>query len=275
MIQHFFRRLALGLFCIYLALLPGSTITIMIDRVPVWGASMGGALLLLQGALLLCWLVGNYGRRGAIVALLVFLAAWLVEHIGVTTGAPFGRYRYTGTLQPQLLGVVPLAIPCAWLAVALGAWQLALRRRRPSLPALLVTATLIVLLDLQIETVAAVINRYWVWIDGGSYYGVPLSNFAAWWCVGALIALMVARGLRAPLEPLGDARLWGTAARVQTALPSYLYLSSVLMFTAINLARGYAIAGAIGLALLLALTLSARSERRAPAAARATHQIAD
>jgi putative membrane protein len=185
MIRHPFQRLALILFCIYLAALPGSTIVVALDRVPGWGTWMGGALLLLQGAVALCWLLGRHGARGGLAALLVFLLAWAVEHAGVTTGIPFGRYHYTGALQPQLFGTVPLAIPCAWLMVAAGAWQLAMtddRRpttddRRPTTDdrretahlrwsvgggrwAVVVAATLVLLLDLQIETIATKINHY-------------------------------------------------------------------------------------------------------------------
>jgi len=125
MMRHTFQRLALILFCIYLAVLPGSTIVVALDRVPGWGAWMGGALLLLQGAAALFWLLGRHGARGGLAALLVFLLAWAVEHAGVTSGMPFGHYHYTGALQPQLFGTIPLAIPCAWLMVAAGAWQIA------------------------------------------------------------------------------------------------------------------------------------------------------
>ena len=128
MIRKTSQQLALILFCIYLAVLPGSTIVVALDRVPRWGAWMGGALLLIQGAAALCWLLGRHGARGGLAALLVFLLAWAVEHAGVTTGMPFGRYHYTGALQPQLFGAVPLAIPCAWLMVAAGAWQLSSER---------------------------------------------------------------------------------------------------------------------------------------------------
>ncbi len=88
--MRLFRMLSLVLFAIYLALFPGVTIVVALDRVPAWGGWMGGALLIGQGAIVLGWLLGNYGRRGALAALLVFLLAWGVEHVGVTTGFPFG-----------------------------------------------------------------------------------------------------------------------------------------------------------------------------------------
>src|SRR4051812_324539 len=123
--RHTFQRLALLLFLIYLAVFPGSTVVVALDRVPGWGAWMGGVLLLLQSTAALCWLMGRHGARGGLAASLVFLLAWAVEHAGVVTGVPFGSYHYTGALQPQLFNTVPLAIPCAWLMVAAGAWQLA------------------------------------------------------------------------------------------------------------------------------------------------------
>jgi putative membrane protein len=231
---------------------------------------MGGALLLLQGAAVLAWLLGGYGRRGLLAALLVLGLAWGVEQIGVTTGFPFGRYYYTEALQPQLLGGVPLAIASAWLMVAIGAWQLAAtdngRRTMDdgrrinelvvggrwsvvgALWAAVKAATLVLLLDLQIETVATQINRYWVWVDGGLYYGVPLSNFVGWWLVGLGMALVVDRAL--PRHALRSARY---ALRF---LPAYLYLLSTLMFAVVNLARGYTVAGLFGVMVLCLAALA-------------------
>jgi putative membrane protein len=247
---------------------------------------MGGALILLQGAAALCWLVGRHGARGGLAALLVFLLAWVVEHAGVTTGMPFGRYYYTGALQPQIFGTVPLAIPCAWLMVAAGAWQIATTDHRLPitdrwlLPAVInrrgsvvVMATLVLLLDLQIETVATKINHYWIWRDGGPYYGVPTANFVAWWLTGMAMAVVVATVL--PGVEAGEigrqedkeleryaARL---IARISCRLPAYLYLLSTLMFAIVNLAHGYTVAGAVGVLVLLVVARAAR-----PADARQT-----
>ena len=279
MMRHTFQRLALILFCIYLAVLPGSTIVVALDRVPGWGAWMGGALLLLQSAAALCWLLGRHGRRGGLAALLVFLLAWAVEHAGVTSGMPFGRYYYTGALQPQLFGTVPLAIPCAWLMVAAGAWQLATTDDRPPttddrlLPtvvsgrwSVVVVATLVLLLDLQIETVATKINHYWIWRDGGPYYGVPTANFVAWWLTGLAMALVAATVLSESRDretgSLGDRETESYAARlashVARCLPAYLYLLSTLMFAIVNLAHGYTVAGLVGVIVLLVVALAAR-----------------
>jgi uncharacterized membrane protein len=126
-----------------------------------------------------------------------------------------------------------------------------------------VAATLVLLLDLQIETVATKINQYWVWLDGGPYYGVPTANFVAWWLVGLAMALVVATMLGR--QRVGEMRRQETADRrqetgalisrltshVSRRLPAYLYVLSTLMFTIVNLARGYTIAGLVGVLVLL------------------------
>ena len=292
-----FRTLAYWLFLIYLAVLPGSIVVVALDRVPEWGSWMGGALLLWQGAAVLCWLLGYYGRPGGLAALVVFLLTWGVEHMGVSTGFPFGRYIYTGMLQPQLFGVVPLAIGCAWLMVAFGGWQIArmlLPRARPNDPLLpLASATLVLLLDLQIETISTYVNNFWLWLDSGPYYGVPTANFVAWWLVGLLMAMVVARVLphhpmRVPaaqeppdmgtqaLRARSNRRLLGLPLALSRPyrgsdhssdslaawrlikqslgphIPAWLYLLSTSLFTVVNLARGYTLAGLIGAAVLVA-----------------------
>ena len=40
-----------------------------------------------------------------------------VEAVGVTTGMPFGRYAYAGTLGPEVVGV-PLLVGLAWIMLA-------------------------------------------------------------------------------------------------------------------------------------------------------------
>jgi putative membrane protein len=261
--RHTFQRLALILFCIYLAIFPGSTIVVALDRVPGWGGWMGGALLLLQGSVALCWLLGAYGARGGAAALLVFVLAWAVEHIGVTAGVPFGRYSYTSALQPQLLGVVPLAIPCAWLMVAIGSWQLARSNvqtfKRSNVQTLALAATLVLLLDLQIETVTTRINQYWIWLDSGPYYGVPTANFVAWWLVGLAMAFVVAKVLAVPaVQTFKHSNIQTFTHSMSMYLPTYLYLLSTLMFATVNLARGYLVAGLVGVFVLLAAALVAQ-----------------
>lgn len=254
------RLVVAALFAFYLFLYPGSITLVALDRVPVWGTWMGGALLILQGALAGLWLTVNYGRRGAAAAGWVLFLSWLVEHVGATTGFPFGAYSYTDVLQPQVLGVVPLAIPFAWLLIvtaAVGTGDLILGRARAggelrvSATRVLTAASFALLLDVTIEPFAVHVNHYWVWSDSpsGSYYGIPASNFVAWFVTSLLLSWVVLRYRAAD----GAAHLAPRARPFWPWLPVTLYLTNLTMFVVVNLARDQGAAALIGGLLLLAL----------------------
>jgi uncharacterized membrane protein len=156
-----------------------------------------------------------------------------------------------------------------------GSWQLArltLGERGGRIGLATLTGVLIVVLDLQIETVATLINNYWFWIDGGLYYGVPPQNFAGWWVVGFLIALIVATILprngenesdRMPLSLLAQRER--IVAFVWQYVPALLYILSSIFFTAANLARGYPLAGLVGVIFLtVAVWIGATRRQRHP-----------
>jgi putative membrane protein len=260
------RLVAVGLFATYLFLYPGSMALVALDRVPVWGTWMGGALLIVQGALMGLWLVLNFARWGAAAAGLIVALSWLVEHVGATTGFPFGTYTYTNVLQPQIIGVVPLAIPFAWLLIvgaAVGATEQVLKRDgrslgddgRVSVTKVLMAASCALLLDVTIEPFAVNINRYWVWANSGnsSYYGIPASNFAAWWVTSVILVLVLLNRRRA--AALARQRHPGRfrPRSFWPWLPFALYLTNLTMFVVVNLARGQSMAAAIGALILLLL----------------------
>jgi uncharacterized membrane protein len=107
-----------------------------------------------------------------------FAAGFLAEAIGASTGYPFGRYSYTSTLAPSVFGV-PLVVAGAWMILI--AWV-----RQLSIP-VWAGALAMTLFDLVIDPLAANTLGYWKWTSAGPYFGVPLSNFAGWFCVSFLI----------------------------------------------------------------------------------------
>jgi bisanhydrobacterioruberin hydratase len=264
--RSFFRFVASVVFVVYVALFPGSTTTVALDAVPAWGLWMGAALLTIQGIAAISWLIAIYGKRGILAGVLAALLAWFVEHTGETTGVLFGRYHYTDVLQPQIVGVVPIAITCAWLMVALGSWQLAnwlahcIAQQPQSRPALrlFVTASLVVLLDLQIETIATMVNNYWIWVDSGPYYGVPTQNFIMWWFVGLAMAWILQRSLADAPEFASKPTNW--RERAFWHIPALLYLLSSLMFTIVNFAHHHDLAAWIGTLSLAAFALLATQQ---------------
>lgn len=254
------RRAVFALLAVYGFLYPGSIVLVALDRVPVWGTWMGGALLILLGTLTGLWLIANYGTYGALASAGILFFAWLVEHVGATTGFPFGSYSYTEVLQPQIIDVVPLAIPFAWLLIvtaSVGVADRVLSRQEPrhaprplSLTGVLTAASFALLLDITIEPFAVNINNYWVWsgAEPGAYYGIPLSNFVAWWVTGFLLSWLLFVARQRVTAPIQHA-----PATFLPHLPVWLYMSNLTMFVVVNLARGQVLAAQIGALVILAI----------------------
>jgi uncharacterized membrane protein len=125
--------------------------------------------------------------------LLVFAAITLVvsnvfENMSVLTGFPFGHYQYTDNLGPKLF-LVPVLIGPAYLGTAYLAWTIARVISGATLSPLpghltftvpLLAAFMMVSWDLSFDPIFSTINHAWIWQDGGSYFGVPFSNFLGW-----------------------------------------------------------------------------------------------
>lgn len=135
---------------------------------------------------------------------------------------------------------------------------------RSKLTTMLVTATLVLLLDLQIETVATLVNPYWIWIDHGPYYGVPTANFVAWWLVGLCMAFVMAsfggtwkigkqHHIAPDSQPDNAPMIKHLMAWIFEYIPSLLYVLSTLMFIITNAAYGYWMAAAVGIGTLALL----------------------
>lgn len=114
--------------------------------------------------------------RGWLAA--VGVAGFLVEVIGVRTGLPFGVYSYTSALGISLLNV-PIVMAFAWIILI--AWV-----RQLQLPFWL-GAALMVVSDLTLDPVTTLALHLWHWSDPGIYFGIPLSNFAGWYVVSAIM----------------------------------------------------------------------------------------
>lgn len=185
--RHRWRRAALWTTLVFFAVLWFGGVASAWLGVQRDDAGTLASLFLLTAGLIV--LLGERTRRGVLLLACVALLGLLVEAFGVRFGVPFGRYVYTGALQPQLLGV-PVVMGPAWMVLVAfasdAAWRLRLRGWRAILfAALLTTAT-----DLVIDPLAANRLGYWRWAEAGSYYGIPLVNFAGWFLT-ALVACRI------------------------------------------------------------------------------------
>jgi len=202
--------------------------------------------------------VGRLGvRRAGAVAAICCATGLAAEVVGTRTGLPFGDYAYTDELTPQVLGV-PVVVVLAWFGMGLPATAVARRivvgggalRRAARVG---VAAVALTGWDLFLDP-QMVREGYWVWPGGGAYRGIPLSNFAGWLVVSALLAAALER----PAEASGDDR----------ALAGVFALMAVMEAVGFAVFFGDLVVAAAGAAVCLPLALAALG--RAPVA-RAAH----
>lgn len=167
----------------------------------------------------------RYGPARALAALGVSAGVGFVaEIVGTATGYPFGSYEYTGGLGPSLASV-PLIVGLAWTMGALPA--LAAAARLTSGRSWIATAAVAgiglaawdVFLDPQM-----VADGRWSWADPDPHLpglpDVPLTNFAGWLLVAAIVGAALTALLRggpssgAAVEPAEAQFLWVYASSV-------------------------------------------------------------
>jgi bisanhydrobacterioruberin hydratase len=161
----------------------------------IQGASVGSyvstLLIALPSAIALFHYLGP--RRASLSLLALSILAYAIESIGVATGLPYGSFSYGDALGPRLAGLVPYLLPISYTPLVVGAVAAAWGSRPPLLHVIYATL-LLVWMDAVLDPGAASLG-FWVWPQGGVYYGVPLSNYAGWLFSGALAtALLLATG---------------------------------------------------------------------------------
>ena len=172
-----------------------ATLTLLLSPVCEWPILLGGAAL-----------------------------GFAAEAIGVACGLPFGRYHYTDTLFPHVLGV-PLVMAGAWMVL------FAYVRHMTGSP--WVAAAWMTAIDLVIDPLAVNALNYWSWENTGLYYGIPWTNFAGWFIV-SLVLFALARKRPQPSPHL-----------------PWLGLSVILFFVLIAWGTGLRLAGTVGLGLVI------------------------
>ena len=130
-----------------------------------------------------------YRSRGILVfAALCLGVGTLFESVSLRTGFPFGHYTFTDLMGPKLFDL-PILLPLAYVGMGYLSWVLGLvilqgqneplsGRKIVLVP--LAASFVMTAWDLSMDPVWADIDHAWVWQDGGSFYGVPLSNFFGW-----------------------------------------------------------------------------------------------
>ena len=174
-------------------------------RVPTWIYSVCLPLAVLLAA----WPL--LGARRALLALACGAGVGAAaELLGTTTGFPFGAYAYTDFLGAKILGRVPWAIPASWFAAAMLSFLLATRAGWRGPRRVAAVAVSMVLWDVGLDPAMSAAFPVWSWLEDGSYYGMPLVNWAGWFGTSLIIGAAFER-IAGDMQAVRDAwpaRIW-------------------------------------------------------------------
>lgn len=187
----------------------------IIGAIPSAAAIAGGLSIVGTLARLLFALIHGSQKLGWRKLTMLFtitcVVSWCYESMSIATGFPFGHYVYTSELGPKL-GAVPVMIMPAYFGVCYLAWVLAhvlldkFDRQIDSsslfsIP--VISAFIMVMWDMSVDPSSSTVKHEWIWRDGGSYFGVPFSNFLGWFlCVYTVFQLWAMYLIRAKqVEP--------------------------------------------------------------------------
>ena len=156
-------------------LIPHAIPTSVLVLIPV-------AFALLHGA-------ARYGWGGILIFIIICLVVSnALENLSILTGFPFGHYHYTNGLGPKLF-LVPLLIGPAYISTGYLAWVIGnilvgdIRRGAgvfTLFAAPFIAAFAMVVWDVCLDPTLSTILKFWVWEQGGGYFGVPFSNYLGW-----------------------------------------------------------------------------------------------
>lgn len=190
------------------------------------------------------------------------LIAYALEEFGVHTGIIYGRYYFTSMMGPKL-DVIPIALVCLWILLLYLAYtitnlildgspvQTNFSVKRIIWGAV-IGALIVTTIDLNADPFAAE-NGWWVWQDGGAYYGVPYHNFVGWFFVA--FVSYIAHGFQLRREELPSLADATKGVRILSIAPVVIYAVATAAFLVINFngQLGLITVYALGIPLLLAV----------------------
>lgn len=185
-------------------------------------------------------------RKTTAIALFSCAVGAAAELIGTTTGYPFGTYEYTFWLGHKFLGHVPWLIPPSWFALGLVSYDLGSRVAKSSAARIALGAVMLTAWDVSLDPAMSKAFPFWTYPDGGEFYGMPLTNWAGWLLVSAIIMVGI------------ESLVGGKASR--SALAPQVYLINCLFPIGLSLAYGLwgaVLAGLVVTALVLWMVLPA------------------
>jgi putative membrane protein len=163
----------------------------------------------------------RYGWGGILAFILICLVVSnIFENVSILTGFPFGHYHYTGGLGPKLF-LVPLLIGPAYISTGYLAWVIGnvlvgdVRRgtgRFTLFATPFIAAFAMVAWDVCLDPTLSTILKFWIWQDGGGFFGVPLTNYLGWFLTVYIFFQLFALYARSRRPSKAEARQAAIAA---------------------------------------------------------------
>ncbi|MBU1368382.1 MAG: carotenoid biosynthesis protein [Bacteroidetes bacterium] len=138
---------------------------------------------LLFAAGLLIYNAEGFDKKYGSWLLVVILAGFFVELLGIETGLIFGEYSYGNGLGLKWLDV-PLMIGINWGVLVFATAAMVHPLKLSKWLKAVIAATLMVSYDILLEPVAVRFD-FWSWAGGT----IPLQNYLAWWIIAFLMLL--------------------------------------------------------------------------------------
>jgi len=174
----------------------------------------------------------RYRWSGVLAFLVICLVVSnILENTSILSGFPFGHYHYTS--GPKIF-LVPWYIGLSYFATAYLAWTVAIVLigdvRRVSnwitiVGVPVIGAAVMVMWDLTFDPTASTIKQFWIWEQGGGYFGVPLTNYVGWFFTVYVFLQLFALFLRS----------WGAADAEARPLPASYYAQAVISYAVVGL----------------------------------------
>lgn len=170
-----------------------------------WGLALSGNAVYFQNLTPLNLLLTNailfsfhrdFSPAFLLFAVVVMLAGFLAEVLGVHTGLLFGEYSYGQALGLKLWDV-PLLIALNWLMLTYGAGSISRWLQIHWLGRAALAALLMLALDYLIEPVALRFD-FWSWHSGE----IPLTNYLGWLGLAFLLQVLYHRSSFRKTNPL-------------------------------------------------------------------------
>lgn len=127
--------------------------------------------------------------RGLLIIFAVGALMLIALGAAVQFALPFGAFTFADTLGYLILGVVPWTIAFAYTPLILASFWLG-SKLTTNRGRILITALVVTLLNAALDPALAFMGLR-SWDNGGPFFGVPILNFAGWFVLGLIAALLI------------------------------------------------------------------------------------